>query len=177
MDTVWRFFFLIFVVNLRTGIFSLFLEWFMNAICTLVYFCEVKKHMATISWFSCKQYIHKVKHASLLFCVISMLVDVIRYYYDSTINFFMILRKNLWNKETLFSKNGWFDVGLIWYLTFLSFSPQFLFLSVKFIYSEKATKFCEMFTLLLFYVVPVKSKVTISQNFVAFSEYIYTLYS
>ena len=34
-----------------------------------------------------------------------------------------------------------------------------------------ATKFNEIFTLLLFYVVPVKSKVKISQNFVAFSEY------
>ena len=43
--------------------------------------------------------------------------------------------------------------------------------SLKFIYSEKATKFCEISTLLLFYVVPVKSKVEISQNFVAFSEY------
>ena len=42
---------------------------------------------------------------------------------------------------------------------------------VKFIYSEKATKFCAIFTLLLFYVVPDKSKVKISQNFVAFSEY------
>ena len=41
----------------------------------------------------------------------------------------------------------------------------------KFIYSEKATKFCEIFTLLLSYVVPIKSKVKISQNFVAFSEY------
>ena len=41
---------------------------------------------------------------------------------------------------------------------------------VKFIYSEKATKFCEIFTLLLSYVVPVKSKVKILQNFVAFSE-------
>ena len=38
-------------------------------------------------------------------------------------------------------------------------------------YSEKATKFCEISTLLLFYVVPVKSKVEILQNFVAFSEY------
>ena len=37
-------------------------------------------------------------------------------------------------------------------------------------YSEKATKFCEISTLLLFYVVRVKSKVKISQNFVAFSE-------
>ena len=35
----------------------------------------------------------------------------------------------------------------------------------KLIYSEKATKFCEIFTLLLSYVVPVKSKVKISQNF------------
>ena len=42
---------------------------------------------------------------------------------------------------------------------------------VKFIYSEKATKVCEIFTLLLSYVVPVKSNVKISQNFVAFSEY------
>ena len=42
---------------------------------------------------------------------------------------------------------------------------------VKFIYSEKATKFCEIFTLLLSYVVLVKSKVKISQNCVAFSEY------
>ena len=43
--------------------------------------------------------------------------------------------------------------------------------SLKFIYSEKPTKFCKISTLLLSYVVPVKSKVEISQNFVAFSEY------
>ena len=42
---------------------------------------------------------------------------------------------------------------------------------VKFIYSEKATKFCEIFALILSYVVPVKSKVEILQNFEAFSEY------
>ena len=41
---------------------------------------------------------------------------------------------------------------------------------VKFIYSEKAAKFCEIFTLLLSYVLPVKSKVKMSPNFVAFSE-------
>ena len=34
-----------------------------------------------------------------------------------------------------------------------------------------ATKVCEIFTLLLSYVVPVKSKVKISQKFVVFSEY------
>ena len=42
---------------------------------------------------------------------------------------------------------------------------------LKFIYSEKATKLCEIFTLLLATVHTVKSKVKISQNFVAFSEY------
>ena len=42
---------------------------------------------------------------------------------------------------------------------------------LKFIYSEKATKFCEIFPLLLTTVHTVKSKGNISQNFVAFSEY------
>ena len=44
--------------------------------------------------------------------------------------------------------------------------------TLKFTYSEKPTKFCEIFTLLLSYVVPVKSEVKISQNFVGFSEYV-----
>ena len=42
---------------------------------------------------------------------------------------------------------------------------------VKFIYSEKATKFCKIFPLLLTVCTVVKSKGKISQNFVAFSEY------
>ena len=42
---------------------------------------------------------------------------------------------------------------------------------LKFIYSEKATKFCEIFTLLLTVCTVVKSKVKISQKFVAFFEY------
>ena len=42
---------------------------------------------------------------------------------------------------------------------------------IEFIYSEKATKFCDIFTLLLTVYTVVKSKVKISQNFVAFSEY------
>ena len=42
---------------------------------------------------------------------------------------------------------------------------------LKFIYSENATKFCEISTIDLSYVVAVKSTVEISQNFVAFSEY------
>ena len=43
--------------------------------------------------------------------------------------------------------------------------------TLKFIYSEKATKFCETFTLLLTVCTVVKSKVKISQKFVAFLEY------
>ena len=42
---------------------------------------------------------------------------------------------------------------------------------IKFIYYEKATKFCEISTLLLTTVDTVKSKGEISQNFVPFSEY------
>ena len=38
-------------------------------------------------------------------------------------------------------------------------------------YSEKVTKFCEIFTLLLTVCTVVKSKVNISQNLVAFQEY------
>ena len=43
-------------------------------------------------------------------------------------------------------------------------------------YSEKATKFCEIFTLLWSYVVSVQSKVKISLTFVAFSEYMSFMY-
>ena len=42
---------------------------------------------------------------------------------------------------------------------------------LKFRYSEKATKFCEIFILLLTVCIVVKSKVKILQNCVAFSEY------
>ena len=45
-------------------------------------------------------------------------------------------------------------------------------LILRLIYSEKATKFCKIFTVDLSYVVMVKSTVEILQNFVAFSEYI-----
>ena len=43
--------------------------------------------------------------------------------------------------------------------------------SVKFIYSEKATKFCEISTLPLSVCTLDKSKVEISPSFVAFSDY------
>ena len=42
---------------------------------------------------------------------------------------------------------------------------------IKFIYSEKATKFCKISTVDLSYIVPVKSTMEISQDFVGFSEY------
>ena len=42
---------------------------------------------------------------------------------------------------------------------------------LKFIYSEKATKFCEISTVDLSYVATVKSTVEILQNSVAFTEY------
>ena len=46
-----------------------------------------------------------------------------------------------------------------------------IFKPVKFIYSEKATKFCEIFTYLLTATTLDKSKVKILQHFVPFSEY------
>jgi hypothetical protein len=51
------------------------------------------------------------------------------------------------------------------------FIIQYFFNLLKFIYSEKATQFCEISTLLLTTVHTVKSRVEIYQNFVAFSEY------
>ena len=53
----------------------------------------------------------------------------------------------------------------------MKYHVNFSSLVVKIRYSEKARKLCEIFTLLLSYVVPVKRKVKISKNFVAFSEY------
>ena len=44
-------------------------------------------------------------------------------------------------------------------------------LKIKFMNSEKATKVCEISTLILTVCTAVKSKVEISQNFVAFSEF------
>ena len=60
----------------------------------------------------------------------------------------------------------WFILKVLW--SWLKEST----ITQKFIYSEKATTFRKIFTLLLSYVVTVKSKVEIWQNFVAFSEYL-----
>ena len=48
---------------------------------------------------------------------------------------------------------------------------RLLFMDKKFVYSEKATKFCEISTVDLSYAVTDKYTVEILQNFVAFSEY------
>ena len=53
---------------------------------------------------------------------------------------------------------------------FIKFQMSVNFL-VKFIFSEKATSCCEISIVDLSYLVPVKSTVEISQNFVAFLEY------
>ena len=50
------------------------------------------------------------------------------------------------------------------------------FFFLKFIYSEKVTKFCEIFPLLLTSVHTVKTKGKILQNFVAFSDYMNFIY-
>ena len=70
----------------------------------------------------------------------------------------------------------WVLLDFIWlFWIMLAIMERMLFVvfsfAVKFIYSEKATKFCEISTLLLSVCTVDKSKVEISQNFVAFSEY------
>ena len=52
-----------------------------------------------------------------------------------------------------------------------NFVSNILRMTIKFIYSEKATKFCEISFVNFSYVVPVKSSVEILQNFDAFSEF------
>ena len=62
----------------------------------------------------------------------------------------------------------------MWYKVFgvgsNTFYNPFIQNVLKFIYSEKATKFCEISTVNLSYVVPVKSMVEILKNCVTFSE-------
>ena len=73
-----------------------------------------------------------------------------------------------WNKKNSiwyinrFSKS-YVSTYMIWFTEGIhnKFSKRKKYIFLKFIYSEKTTKFCELFTLLLSYVVPVKSKVKI----------------
>ena len=64
-------------------------------------------------------------------------------------------------------------IGTIYLIASNIYSNYLLssFTKEKFIYSKKAKIFCEISTVDLSYVVPVKSSVEISKNFVAFSEY------
>ena len=81
------------------------------------------------------------------------------------------LMKNSLKKSWKYSKNKvWVICWIPWTASKMTKIMERM-ISVKFIYSEKATKFRKIFTLLLSCVMPVKSKVKISQNFVAFSEY------
>ena len=66
----------------------------------------------------------------------------------------------------VYSQYGRIRTGHESFLTLRTSNAEIMYL-IKFIYSVKATKFREIFTLLLPYVVPVK----ISHNFVAFSKY------
>ena len=82
--------------------------------------------------------------------------------------------KNSKSKISLFSFIGKSKLTVGLELTLNSMQPYFSLqhiFRVKFIYSEKATKFCQISTLLLTVCTVVKSKLEISQNFVAFSEY------
>ena len=65
----------------------------------------------------------------------------------------------------------YFQLEFFDYLTFFGILVAYKSKKLKFIYSEKATKFCDIFDLLLTVCTVVKSKGKISQNFVAFSEY------
>ena len=51
-----------------------------------------------------------------------------------------------------------------------AFGNKASFFELKFIYSEKATKFCKISTLLLSVCILNKSKMEVSQNFVVFSQ-------
>ena len=62
------------------------------------------------------------------------------------------------------------DIRIIYYILWKENIKNYSQNKEKFICSEKATKFCEIFILLLSYVVPFNSKVEISQDSMAFSE-------
>ena len=76
---------------------------------------------------------------------------------------------NFYKSVTTYTGPVYFHNNDSKFIKFFNNLTKFWIVFVKFIYSEKARKFCEISTLLLSYVV---RKVDISQNFLAFSEYI-----
>ena len=87
--------------------------------------------------------------------------------------FFVLLRKFVFPKcITLKSRLFIFcHAQLFSSIHFLNEFIQKDIICIKFIYSEKAAKFCKIFPLLLIVCTVVKSKGRISQNVVAFPEY------
>ena len=85
--------------------------------------------------------------------------------YAWTIKKFMTYVRAAFDNQKLTSQPAWKSVPILFNYLGIWWS------TLKFLHSEKATKFREIFTLLLSYVYLVKSEVKISQNFVAFSEY------
>ena len=84
---------------------------------------------------------------------------------------------SVWLKKSLTGTFTWYSSRLHAMFAIFPLLPQEsqfpilpAFLVLKFIYSEKATKFCKLFTLLLNGTTKDKSKVKILENFVAFSE-------
>ena len=81
----------------------------------------------------------------------------------------------VWNCKGIKRKFGIFLTRLVYFHPFILILIRVFFKItvdlVMFIYSEKATKFGEIFPLLLTTAHTVKSKGKILQNFVAFSEY------
>ena len=80
----------------------------------------------------------------------------------------LLFKRPALKSENVTDSKGMPIIMVTWVVEFLSGDRYNI---IKFIYSEKATNFCKLFTLLLSYVVPVKSKVKILKNFVAFSKY------
>ena len=60
------------------------------------------------------------------------------------------------SKMTFKSESQFYRLCIPPFFYFFSFKPNSLYLKLKFIYSEKSTKFCEISTLFLSYLVPVR---------------------
>ena len=106
-----------------------------------------------------------------------------KFFRSSGASTFQTLTKSQWNLARLCilicygMLVFWCSWKLTWPLGFRIYTRLNLiflknnFFSLKFVYSEEAIKFCEIFPSLLTACTVVKSKMKILQNFVAFSEY------
>ena len=81
-----------------------------------------------------------------------------------------IFKDKTWQSLHRFLIISGISFHLIWMEMYAGKTLTNTFTFLKFKYFEKATRICEIFTLQLSYVVPVKSKVKILQNLVASSE-------